>query len=341
MGRFRSIGRETDPDEVRMTLGEHLEELRSRLIKALLAVVVCTILCYIFVDQIMGFLTSPLYAALRQQGQLSRIVQTNPSEAFITSLRVSIIVGAILSAPISLWQIWGFVAAGLYSRERRWVRRFAPTSIALFFLGAAFLFIVCSPLLLSFLISYQNQLPNYEDLSGWVLGQPPALKPAPEQAPWPTTQPIPMFESDPHPSPEGVPWLNLRTREVRMRVGDKYYSVSHLQEVERVNRVESMISISEYVMFILQLAAAFGVGFQVPVVVAFLATLGIMTAAQMGSMRQYIWFGMAITAAVITPPDITSMMLLLLPMALLLEIGLFVARLIERRRAEAATTEES
>ncbi|UCD30431.1 MAG: twin-arginine translocase subunit TatC [Planctomycetota bacterium] len=86
-------------------------------------------------------------------------------------------------------------------------------------------------------------------------------------------------------------------------------------------------------MFVLHLAAAFGIGFQVPVVVAFLASLGIATAGDMARLRRYVWFGMAILSAFITPPDVTSMLFLLLPMALLFEVGLIVAKFIEKSRS--------
>jgi len=102
-----------------------------------------------------------------------------------------------------------------------------------------------------------------------------------------------------------------------------------------------MMRISEYVIFILQLSAAFGIGFQVPVVVAFVATLGIATADQMASLRRHIWFGMAVVAACVTPPNVGSMLMLLIPMIGLLEIGLLVARLIERDRAKTATQGEA
>jgi sec-independent protein translocase protein TatC len=74
----------------------------------------------------------------------------------------------------------------------------------------------------------------------------------------------------------------------------------------------------------------------VPVVVAFVAMIGVASAAQMGTMRRYVWFGMAIVAAIVTPPDVGSMLFLLVPMALLYEVGLIAARFLERERGEGA-----
>ena len=121
---------------------------------------------------------------------------------------------------------------------------------------------------------------------------------------------------------------------LRTRIGDRTYVVGQLKEANK-NRLTPMIRIQEYLIFMLQMAAAFGLGFQVPVVVAVLATLGIASSKTMGRVRKYVWFGIAVGAAVITPsPDVTSMLLLFVPMVLLYEAGLLAARLIERERRQ-------
>lgn len=335
---FRSVPKDQHPDEVRMTLGEHLDELRSRLIRALVALFIGAMLCYFFIDEIMGFLTSPLFAVLRANGIETRMVALNPAENFITFLKVAVIVGFILSAPYSITQIWGFVAAGLYPHERKWVRMFAPASIILFFTGALFLLLVAAPLLLSFLVTYKNTLPNYESLTHLLLARVEAMEvkqPTPEGI-WPTTQPIPAFETDPEDPPESVLWINRTARDVRIHVGDATYILAHLENVQKLNRLDPMMRVADYVVFILQLSAAFGIGFQVPVIVAFLATLGILSTAQMAKYRRHVIFGMAVLAAIVTPPDVSSMMLLLMPMIGLFEVGLFVGKVIERKRTSGA-----
>ncbi len=336
----------TDPDEIRMTLGEHLEELRSRLIRAIVAIVVGTILCFIFVDKLIALLIWPVQLVLRKHGFDDHLTTLSPAEMMITSLKVSMIVGIILTAPYSLSQIWGFVAAGLYPHERKWVSRFAPVSIALFFAGVAFMLFIVSPLLMNFLLAYQTKLPQLHPyMPEWILNV-LELKEAPPdgegQEPeelWPTSQPVsmPMFRKDPELTdevpPKGVPWINKPDREVRVRIDDEIYTLSRLRPADPDSiTVVPELRISDTIVFILQLAAAFGIGFQVPVVVAFIALIGVASAAEMGKMRRYIWFGMAIASAVITPPDPTSMIMLLGPMFVLLEFGLIAARLIERGR---------
>lgn len=334
----RTHAPDINPDDVRMTLGEHLEELRSRLIRAIVALLIGAVLCYMVSDYVMAVLTWPVFAVMKAHDMEPVIGFFNPPEAFILFLKVSLIVGFIVSAPYSLAQIWGFVASGLYPQERRWVRRFVPVSIALFFTGSLFLVLVVSPLLVDFLLTYQTELPNMEkylpNMPGWLLKNTGNDMHSDQMdGLWPASQPIAVFPADPESPPEATPWINLETRDLRIRLGDKTYAISHLKVVKDSFRIEPNIRISEYVMFILHLAAAFGIGFQVPVVVAFLGATGIAEVKQMGQLRRYVWFGMAILAAFITPPDVSSMLFLLVPMALLYEVGLVAARMLEKQRA--------
>ena len=267
------------------------------------------------------------------------------------------------TAPFSLAQIWGFVAAGLYPQERKWVRRFAPASIALFFIGAGFLLIIAAPLLYGFLLTYQNKLPDRTGLypafllgtterklvevdqadDGWpetAVSQPAVTSSQGPELPWPPLTRIPALETDPVDPPEGVFWLNRAERQIRIRWGGQVYYLgsSGLTPVTQGPRLKPDIRISDNIIFVLQLSAAFGIAFQVPVVVAFLAAVGIAPVAQMARLRRYVWFGMSIASAIITPTtDVVSMLFLLVPMVLLYEVGLWVGRIIEKGRPAAAS----
>lgn len=334
----------SDPDDVRMTLGEHLEELRTRLIRALIGLFIGAVACYIFIDYIQAFLMWPVFAIYESRGLDADIRTMAPAEQFMTDLKVAIIVGLIVSAPYSIMQVWGFIAAGLYPHERKWVRAFAPVSIALFFTGALFLIVVVNPLLLKFLLTYRTELPNVTQYMPTFLiptEHPNAIKALPlatQTAPGGVFGAIQPFEKDPTAEfPQGVPWLNEERGEIRVRYGDRIFALSHLKEVGRPARVVPDIRFSEIIPFTLQLAAAFGLGFQVPVVVAFLALIGIVSAAEMAKFRRHVIFVMAIAAAIFTPsPDPFSMMMLLVPMIGLFEAGLLVARRIERKRVVPA-----
>ncbi len=353
-----------NPDEVRMTLGEHLEELRSRLIRAIIALAIGAAICFIYSDRILGFLCAPIFVILREQGYPAELGFFSPAEAFMISMKVAIIVGVILTAPFSISQIWGFVAAGLYPKERKWVRRFAPTSIVLFFVGAGFLHLIVSPILYRFLLGYQNDLPNMSNwVPSWLLGthrsamdvehadtqwptlfptSHPTTTPAVEsEDPWPLWTRVPAFLEDPPNPPEGMFWLNRAEHRIHIRFGKEVYYLSSggLTRISQGPRLKPDIRISDNIIFMLQLSAVFGIAFQVPVVVSFLAVVRIASVAQMASLRRYVWFGMAIAAAIITPTtDPFGMLLLLAPMVLLYEVGLWVGRILEKRRP-APTTE--
>jgi len=334
-----------NPDEVRMTLGEHLEELRSRLIRALIGLFIGAVVCYSFINYIQSFLIWPVFVVYRAHGFEPVVHTFAPSEAFMLSIKVAILVGLIVSAPYSIMQIWGFIAAGLYAKERKWVRSFAPVSIILFFTGALFLIIAVNPLLLNFLLTYQTELPDISKYMprflitatgiGMLEVANPASQPATEL---PTRPPVPAFENDPPGTiPEGFEWINRTEREKRIMFGGKIYRESRLELVGSGNRIQPDLRLEEIIPFTLGLAAAFGAGFQVPVVVAFIAVIGLFSAADMAKYRRHVIFAMSIGAAIITPsPDPFSMTLLLAHMVGLFEAGLYAARRIERGRAQQA-----
>jgi Sec-independent protein translocase protein (TatC) len=193
---------------------------------------------------------------------------------------------------------------------------------------------------LDFFIGYKKDLPEI-GISAWKAEGP---KVSTRPAIWPTSAPgfVQEFNEDPKVAPpDGALWVNHSANELRVRLGGKTFTVGILKEAGH-NRLTPMIQIQEYLIFILQMAAAFGGGFQVPVIVALIATIGVASSKQMAKARKYVWFGIAIAAALITPtPDATTMMFLMVPMIFLFEAGLISARLIERERAQARSNDSA
>jgi len=238
-----------NPDEVRMTLGEHLEELRSRLIRILAATLIGAVVCYIFVDHIIGVLNWPVYTVLENLGLKPQMIITNLPEAFLTDLKISGISGLILAAPYALYQLWGFVAAGLYSHERRWVQRFAPVSVFLFYLGVIFLIVVVNPILTNFLLTYRTEFPDYGKHLNWILKDKQIIsvedrqKAAEDNAATQsaTTQPafpaIPAYEEDPKNPPSNMLWINLSKGDLRLSFQNKIYKFGDIQETAKRNRL--------------------------------------------------------------------------------------------------------
>ena len=144
------------PDE--LSFWGHLDELRSRLLKSFIAVIVAACFFYPFVDRFLAFLIRPV----------GKVVFTSPADAFVVRLMLLICGGVVLALPVIVYQLWQFVAAGLKENEKKYVRFFAPASFVLFVAGCIFGYWVIIPVGMKFLLSFATEsivpmitLPNY------------------------------------------------------------------------------------------------------------------------------------------------------------------------------------
>lgn len=234
-----------------MPFTAHLEELRSRLIRSLLAVVAAFSLSFTFAERIFAILTAPL---LRLQAPGLSLIGTGVPEAFFTKIKVAVIAALFLAFPVILWESWQFVAPGLYEHERRYARSFVFFGTLLFLVGAYFCYAVV------FEAGYGFFLKRYE-----ALGVRPAI-----------------------------------------RVG-------------------------EYLSFASQLLLAFGVIFELPVAAFFLTRIGILDHRFLIHQFRYAVIFLFILAAILTPPDIVSQILLAVPLILLYGVSILVAYLARQR----------
>jgi len=150
-------------DETRLPLTDHLAELRSRVVKCLLAWVAGTVLAWTWAEEIFAILLRPAVAALGQDGRPLQAIE--PSEIFFTYLKCALLAGFVISLPVMLWQAWAFVAPGLYPSERRWTLPFVVISTGLFAAGATFGYEVAFPLMFGFFASFDNELVQ----SAWTM----------------------------------------------------------------------------------------------------------------------------------------------------------------------------
>jgi len=238
---------------------EHLIELRSRLIWALIALGIATVICFIFRFQMWDFLSGPL-----KRADPDAVIQTlNPQETFFTFMNLAIWGGFFVSFPIIASQIWLFVAPGLYKNEQGAFLPFLLATPFLFLLGAALAYFMVIPLALNFLITFAE---------------------------------------------------NTASGEGSLRI-------------ENNNRF------SEYVGFIKIMLLAFGMAFQLPVLLTLMGRVGLISSGQLRRGRKYAVVGIAALAAMITPPDVISQFLLGIPVYCLYEISIHLVRRFERRRA--------
>ena len=162
----------------RMTLGEHLEELRSRIIRCLLGTTVGFVLTFIWTDKVMWFLSRPLEPAMEKYPGQIQLIQSTPAGAFIASMKIAFFAGLILASPYILHHIWSFVAAGLYRHERRSVKYYVVPGFFLFFAGASLAYFFVLPWALNFLIRWAVEetglaslltLNSYVSLVAWSM----------------------------------------------------------------------------------------------------------------------------------------------------------------------------
>lgn len=227
----------------------HLIELRERLLKAVAAVLVVLVALIPIANKLYAWLALPLIKHLPQGGTM---IATEIASPFLTPIKLAFFVALIIAMPFVLYQLWAFVAPGLYRHEKRLAVPILFSAMALFYVGCAFAYFLVLPAVFAFLTGV---------------------------------------------APVGV---------------------------------AVMPDISHYLDFVLVLFLAFGLCFELPVVLIILVTLGVVTPAQLRKSRAYAVVGAFIVAAVLTPPDVLSQMMLAIPMIVLYELGIFAARFLAR-----------
>src|SRR5438874_1028489 len=152
------------PDHYRMTVGEHLEELRSRLILGLVGFVIGAVICLALGKSvILPLFTRPLTQAQVRCGLNPQLYYTEPAQPFVVYMEISMVCGAVLASPWLLYQLWQFVASGLYSRERKLVTKYLPLSIILLIAGELTLYFLVLPVTLEFFFRFGASLPMGAD----------------------------------------------------------------------------------------------------------------------------------------------------------------------------------
>jgi len=315
--------------ETRMTIGEHLDELRGCLVRSLLAFVLACLACIWPAKYLLQLIARPYVLALQHFEQPGSFLQTNPVEVILIYIKVVIFAGLVISSPYIIHQIWSFVAAGLYKRERKWVYKLVPVSIGLFLVGVIFMYLFVLLLALKFLVGFSGWLslpsPNPTALEQMLVGG--------SDTPVPSTQPAtveppkaPALVEDPNHPPPGMFWFNVAERKLKYRLSaDETYSVQ-LRRDQRQPFVMTHFKIGEYLTFVLVLTLAFGLAFQMPLVVVFLVRTGIVPIETFRKYRKVVILIIVIIAAMIAPPDFMSHLLLSGPMIVLFELGLLFAR---------------
>lgn len=229
----------------------HLFELRDRLIRSLLAIGIVFVCLFPWSKELYALLAQPLLASLPQGGQM---IATDVVGVFLVPMKVVLMVAFLIALPYVLYQIWAFVAPGLYAHEKRLALPLVTASVVLFFIGMAFAYLLVFPTVFGFMAKV---------------------------------------------APEGVAW---------------------------------MTDIEKYLSFVLSTFVAFGVTFEVPIVVIVLVKMGVVELATLKAWRPYVIVGAFVIGAIFTPPDVVSQLMLAVPLCLLYELGMLMARFVSVRR---------
>jgi sec-independent protein translocase protein TatC len=227
------------------SLVEHLIELRARLVRAIVGLLAVLLVLLPFSRQIYTWLAEPLISQL-PNGQT--MIATNPAGAFFAPLKLTFFVALFVAVPWLLYQLWSFVAPGLYAREKRLAVPLLASSVLLFYLGCAFAYFLVLPAVFHFLTTFRPEV---------IAITPDA---------------------------------------------------------------------NAYLDFVLAIFFAFGTSFELPVAMVILVLLGWVSPQQFKESRGYAVVGIFVVAAVLTPPDVVSQLLLAIPMCVLYELGIHAAR---------------
>ena len=277
-------------DDSSAPLIEHLKELRTRLIWSVLAFVVAMVLCYFIWNPIFDFLTQPICHALEKRNQACGLVLLKLQEGFFVAMRIAFFGGFILAFPVVGYQLWRFVAPGLYRSEKSALLPFLVASPAMFMLGAAFAYYIILPWAFDFFLGFQ---------------QGPAALPDATTA---------ASEAARHVTASGP------TGGVGVSVENPWAGIVFQGSVE------------EYLALTTKFILAFGLSFQLPVALTLLGKAGLVSSAGLAQVRRYAVILILVLAAMVTPPDIISQIVLFSVIYGLYEVSIFLVRRIERRR---------
>ncbi|MDD9709543.1 twin-arginine translocase subunit TatC [Seohaeicola sp. SP36] len=264
-------------DDSSAPLIEHLAELRTRLIHSVVAFVIGMVICFSVWNPIFNFLTEPLCSAMEQRGHEDcGLILIRLQEGFFVAVSISLLGGLMLSFPYIGFQLWRFVAPGLYKSEKGAFLPFLVASPFMFFLGAAFAYYAITPLAFDFFLGFQQP--------GSLLG-------------------------------EGA------------------------TEESAVAGIAFQGSAQEYLSLTITFIVAFGLCFQLPVLLTLLGQAGIVSSEGLANVRKYAVVGILIVAALVTPPDVVSQIILFSVIYGLYEISIFLVRRVETKREEKLRAE--
>ena len=314
-----------DPEQYRMSLGDHLEELRKRIFLALLGFIVAAVACSIWGQNVIQFFCQPLVNVLAEQRISPQLYFTSAGDPFTVYLKITMIAAAVISGPWIIWQLWLFVAAGLYPRERKAIWSFAPLSIALLLSGVVFCYMVVLPLSLRFFITFSG---------GIELELPRHASNLPTTAPVVMT--FPVYAGDPAAPVPFQYWFDSTQQRLKLAVPDDAGNLATMViQYGPQSLVSPLITLPDYIDMVLLWLLIFGLAFQLPLATMALIKIGLFAPADLAKMRKYVYVGLAVLCSMLMPDVFSGTLMLMIPLCLLYELGIILGRLSLRKRAKS------
>ncbi len=319
-----------DIEATKAPLIEHLTELRQRLIRCVLAFIVGMVICFTVWEPVFNFLTDPICAALVDRAQQCDLILIKLQEGFFVAVRISVMGGLMLSFPYIAFQLWRFVAPGLYKTEKRAFLPFMLASPFMFFLGAAFAFFVVIPLAFDFFLGFQQNA-GFMDPAGeeTSVHQPASVESAQQES---TAVPDDGGTIGPATgtAPPVVPEAAESTAATTATGETSGFSWPDLGAgTLPAAGVTFQGSVAEYLTLTIKFILAFGLCFQLPVLLTLMGKAGLVSAEGLARVRKYAVVGILVLAAVVTPPDVITQVILFVVVYGLYEISIWLVRRVE------------
>lgn len=367
----------TDPDEFRMSFGDHLDELRGRLVKAIGGIVLAACFTLMYGQDLIELLVEPLNRAQIAEGLPPITVTRSPMAPFMIYIKVSLISAIIIAAPWVVYQLWKFISAGLYAHEKKVIHILAPFSGTMTVLAVAFMYYVMLPVSLAFFmlfaVSYGPSGGDSSNPVAFLTRSIKAIMGGDEGKRLERVGPISpelgtIFDNDSSKA-AGVTW-KLETGPQRILDGSILNVPSLAEDPEEpvegqiwVNTkknslkivvgervmvaqlsvsslVSPLIELGEYISFVVFMTLGIVIAFQVPVIMTIGGAMGVMNSAFFINFRKHVILICVVMGAVLTPSDPISMLVLAVPLYLLFEFGLLIIRTQEKTKARKAAEEE-
>jgi sec-independent protein translocase protein TatC len=300
----------TNNEPVTMSIGDHIEELRKRVLLSIIPPLPLAVFFFLIADPIVRWFLVPLYSVLEKNGLPTQVQVLSPPEFLIAEMKIALGAAVLVAGPWILYQIWKFVSPGLYTQERRFVYFLIPFSTLLGFVGLALMYYIMLPIILNFMVTMAGNV-EMNDTSIAVSESMSNIV-------------FPIIETGPESAAAGDAWIKMPEGVLTVAVPTDDANVLKTLNIpmNHGSLISQQFQLSSYLSFVIMLMFAIAVSFQLPMVMLLLGWLGVVTPQWLRENRKYALFVLAILSALITPQDAISMVMMLIPLYLLYELGI-------------------